>query len=348
MARIRFEEQLKDAPLDLRGFDRPRALIETIDEDLTPLLDLVQRPVISARQFTAQQILQLARLSARFETQPQFTTRPLTGKILISAFYEPSTRTRLSFESAWHRLGGDIMSITDSASTGIAKGESLYDIGEMLNSYGDLVVLRDSRSESVYEMAESLRIPIVNGGNGIDEHPTQALADIYALLKWRPTMCRQDGEDAPLRLGIVGVPGRMRTVRSLLLLLANFASALDEIVVISEEDEPFAEGQRAELQEMGLKLRVTDRFHKELPNLDVVYQNAILWTGDDYEELGVKFRLDAESPLKHDAIILHPLARGPELSADLDGTVHNWYFAQARGAVFVRMALLATILKIFV
>ena len=347
-ARISFDEQLKDAPLDLRGFDRPRALIETIGEDLTPLLDLVQRPVISARQFTAQQILQLARLSARFETQPQFTTRPLTGKILISAFYEPSTRTRLSFESAWHRLGGDIMSITDSASTGIAKGESLHDIGEMLNSYGDLVVLRDSRSESVYEMAESLRIPIVNGGNGIDEHPTQALADVYALLKWHPTMCQQDGEHVPIRLGIVGVPGKMRTVRSLLLLLANFATALDEIVVVSDEDDPFAEGQREELQERGLKLRVTDRFEEELPNLDVVYQNAILWTGDDYEELGVKFRLDGKSPLKKDAIILHPLARGPELSGDLDGTVHNWYFAQARGAVFVRMALLATILKIFV
>lgn len=348
MARIRFEEQLKDAPLDLRGFDRPRALIEAIDEDLTPLLDLVQRPVISARQFTAPQILQLARLSARFETQPQFTTRPLTGKILISAFYEPSTRTRLSFESAWHRLGGDIMSITDSASTGIAKGESLRDIGEMLNNYGDLVVLRDSRDESVYEMAESLRIPIVNGGNGFDEHPTQALADVYALLKWRPTMCRDDAKDAPIRLGIVGVPGRMRTVRSLLLLLTNFKTALDEVVVISDEKEPFAEGQREELQDRGLKLRVSDRFDDELPKLDVVYQNAILWTGEDYEELGVKFRLDAESPLKQEAIILHPLARGPELSLDLDGTLHNWYFAQARGAVFVRMALLATILKIFV
>lgn len=346
-ARVRFEEQLKDAPLDLRGFDRPRALIEAIGEDLTPLLDLVKRPVISARQFTAEQILQLARLSARFETQPQFTTRPLTGKILISAFYEPSTRTRLSFESAWHRLGGDIMSITDSASTGIAKGESLHDIGEMLNNYGDLVVLRDSRDESVYEMAESLRIPIVNGGNGCDEHPTQALADVYALLKWRPAMCGQD-DGRLIRLGIVGVPGRMRTVRSLLLLLSNFASVLDEIVVVSDETEPFAEGQREELEEKGLRLRVSDRFDDELPMLDVVYQNAILWTGEDYEELGVKFRLDASSPLKKEAIILHPLARGPELSADLDDTVHNWYFAQARGAVFVRMALLATILKIFV
>lgn len=347
-ARIRLEDQLEDAPLDLRGFDQPRALIEAIDEDLTPLLDLVKRPVISARQFTGEQILQLARLSARFETQPQLTTRPLTGKILISAFYEPSTRTRLSFESAWHRLGGDIMSITDSASTGIAKGESLQDIGEMLNNYGDLVVLRDSNENSVYEMAESLRIPIISGGNGCDEHPTQALADIYALLKWRPAICKGTNSELPIRFGVIGVPGRMRTVRSLLLLLCNFTAALDEVVVLSDEDEPFAEGQLEELTEKGLNIRVTDRFDEELPTLDVVYQNAILWTGSEYEELGVKFRLDAKAPLKSTAIILHPLARGPELAGDLDETVHNWYFAQARGAVFIRMALLATILKVFV
>lgn len=347
-ARVILEDQLEDAPLDLRGFDRPRALIDAIDENLTPLLDLVKRPVISARQFTGDQILQLARLSAKFETQPQLTTRPLTGKILISAFYEPSTRTRLSFESAWHRLGGDIMSITDSASTGIAKGESLRDIGEMLNNYGDLVVLRDSKADSVYEMAESLRIPIISGGNGCDEHPTQALADIYALLKWRPSICNGADGEVPIRFGIVGVPGKMRTVRSLLLLLRNFAHALHEVVVISDEEEPFADGQREELEASGLKIRVTDEFEKELPKLDVVYQNAILWTGSDYEELGVKFRLHAALPLKPHAIVLHPLARGPELSTDLDNTSHNWYFAQARGAVFIRMALLATILKVFV
>jgi aspartate carbamoyltransferase catalytic subunit len=347
-ARAILEDQLEDAPLDLRGFDRPRALIDAIEENLTPLLDLVKRPVISARQFTGEQILQLARLSARFETQPQLTTRPLTGKILISAFYEPSTRTRLSFESAWHRLGGDIMSITDSASTGIAKGESLRDIGEMLNNYGDLVVLRDSNANSVYDMAESLRIPIISGGNGYDEHPTQALADIYALLKWRPSICNGGMTDAPIRFGFIGVPGKMRTVRSLLLLLRNFTHALDEIVVISDEKEPFAEGQLEELTESGLRIRVSDKFEEELPKLDVVYQNAILWTGSDYEELGVKFRLHASSPLRPHAVILHPLARGPELSCDLDNTVHNWYFAQARGAVFIRMALLATILKVFV
>lgn len=345
----RLKQQLGEQPLDTQGFDRPRALVKAIDEDLAPLLDLVQRPIVSASQFSRDQIMQLARLAARFETQPQMITRPLTGKILISAFYEPSTRTRLSFESAWHRLGGDIMSITDPASTGIAKGESLYDIGEMLNHYGDLVVLRDSDEKSVYEMLESLRIPIINAGNGIDEHPTQALADIYALLKWKPGFfCKPEiDESDKVRIGIVGVPGRMRTVRSLLTMLGLFSHAISEIVLISEEEDPFSDGQRAELEEAGLNIRLSSSLDSELHELDVVYINTIAWVGDDYEELGSRYKLDRQSPLKPEAIILHPLARGAELDPGLDDTPHNWYFAQARGAVFMRMALLSSILKSF-
>ena len=344
----RLHEPLDKHHLDTQGFERPRELLNHIDEDLTPLLSLAQRPVVSARQFNREQLVQLSRLAARYETQPQLITRPLTGKILISAFYEPSTRTRLSFESAWHRLGGDIMSITDPASTGIAKGESLYDVGEMLNHYGDLVVLRDSDANAVYEMLESLRIPIINGGNGSDEHPTQAMADIYTLLKWRPSLCNADVDPGQrIHIGIIGVPGRMRTVRSLLSFLALFASAIKEVVIISDEKQPFSKGQREELDKAGLKLRVSTALNKELPKLDVVYINAIAWLGDDYEEMGRRYRLDKSSPLKEDAIILHPLARGRELQRDLDDTSHNWYFAQARGAVFVRMALLSSILKSF-
>ena len=345
----RLNKQLEEQPLDTQGFDRPRALVKAIDEDLAPLLDLVQRPIVSASQFSRDQIMQLARLAARFETQPQMITRPLTGKILISAFYEPSTRTRLSFESAWHRLGGDIMSITDPASTGIAKGESLYDIGEMLNHYGDLVVLRDSDEKSVYEMLESLRIPIINAGNGIDEHPTQALADIYALLKWKPGFfCKPDiDESDKVRIGVVGVPGRMRTVRSLLTMLGLFSHAISELVLISDEENPFSDGQRTELEETGLNIRLASSLDSELPGLDVVYINTIAWVGDDYEELGSRYKLDSNSPLKPEAIILHPLARGAELDRSLDDTPHNWYFAQARGAVFMRMALLSSILKSF-
>lgn len=344
----RLQKALDRDPLDLHGFERPRALMKEIDEDLTPLLDLVQRPILSARQFSLEQLRQLARLAARFETQPQLSTRPLTGKILITAFYEPSTRTRLSFESAWHRLGGDIMSITDPESTGIAKGESLQDIGEMLSNYGDLIVLRDNKENSVYEMLESSRIPIINGGNGLDEHPTQALADIYALLKWRPAMAQPDRQEhEPVRIAVIGVPGRMRTIRSLLLLLAHFVTAIREVVIITDEDQPFSEGQLEELTEKGLEIRVAREMERELPEMDVVYMNSILWVGDNYEELGTKFRLDASSPLKTDAIVLHPLARGKELSRQLDHTPHNWYFAQARGAVFIRMALLSTLLRTF-
>ncbi len=341
-------DPLQEQPLDIQGFEQPRALLERIPEDLTPLLDLVKRPVVSAAQFNREQLLQLARLASRYETQPQLIVRPLTGKILISAFYEPSTRTRLSFESAWHRLGGDIMSITDPASTGIAKGESLHDIGEMLNHYGDLVVLRDSNENAVYEMLESLRIPIVNGGNGTDEHPTQAMADIYALLKWRPDLCDGQIETTQrIRFGIVGVPGVMRTVRSLLILMSRFAPAFEEVVIITDEATPFAAGQREELESAGLKFRFTADMDAELPNLDVVYINNIAWVGDDYRELGSQYRLDETSPLKPGAAVLHPLARGDELARTLDDTPHNWYFAQARGAVFMRMALLSTILRSF-
>ena len=344
----RLQEPVEKHILDTQGFERPRELLDHIEEDLTPLLSLAQRPVVSARQFNREQLTQLARLAARYETQPQLITRPLTGKILISAFYEPSTRTRLSFESAWHRLGGDIMSITDPASTGIAKGESLYDVGEMLNHYGDLVVLRDSDANAVYEMLESLRIPIINGGNGSDEHPTQAMADIYTLLKWRPTLCTSDIDPTQrIHIGIIGVPGRMRTVRSLLSLLSLFANAIKEVLIISDEKQPFGKGQREELEKAGLNLRIATNLKKELPKLDVVYINTIAWLGDDYEELGSRYRLDKASPLNEDAIILHPLARGQELQRELDATPHNWYFAQARGAVFMRMALLSSILKVF-
>lgn len=346
---LQLNKPLGDHPLDTQGFESPRELMDAVAEDLVPLLDLAHRPVISARQFNRDQLIQISRLAARYETQPNRITRPLTGKILISAFYEPSTRTRLSFESAWHRLGGDIMSITDPKTTGIAKGESLYDVGEMLSHYGDLVVLRASDARAVYEMLEGLRIPIVNGGNGTDEHPTQAMADIYAMLKAHPELAtpEQMSEQQKLRIGIIGVPGRMRTVRSLLLFLTLFAPGIAEVVIVSDQADPFDPKQREELEQEGLNIRVQRELQKELPNLDVVYINAIAWVDDSFETLGMEYRLHADSPLKPGAMIMHPLARGEELDRNLDNTPFNWYFAQARGAVFVRMALLSAILKTY-
>lgn len=328
------------------GIEHPLSLIKHVPEDTACLLELANHSVVSARQFTPEQIIQLCRLAAKHESMPQQQRRPLVGKILISAFYEPSTRTRLSFESAWHRLGGDIMSITDPNSTGIAKGESYGDVAEMLNNYGDLVVLRDSNKDAIYAMLDSLRIPIVNAGNGTDEHPTQALADIYTLFKWRPyLMDNEANRNKPVKMGIIGVPGKMRTVRSLLYLMSLFPNSFDEIVIITKEDDVFADNQRENYTELGLNITVTSDFNKVLPTLDVIYINSIAWVGDSYEEIGQEFALNANSNLKSGAIVLHPLARGKELDTSLDKTPHNWYFSQARGAVFIRMALLTCLVQ---
>ena len=333
-----FERGLPDA----YGNAHPKALLKFIEEDGDILKALTSQHIISSDQFNRDVILQLFRLAAKYESNPQRFSTPLQGKLLISAFYEPSTRTRLSFESAWHRLGGDIMSITDRTTTGIAKGESLQDVAEMFNNYGDCVVLRDSDENSIKYMMESLRIPIINAGNGIDEHPTQALADLYTIFKWRPSLLNIVMDNQKVRIGIIGVPNKMRTVRSLLKLLAHFSDFIKDIIIIHSEDNDqiFDEGQKDQLEEAGVPIFVSKNLDESLPHLDIVYINAIAWVDDDAETFGDKFQLNRNSPLKREAIILHPLARGDELSTDLDRTPHNWYFAQARGAVFLRMALL--------
>ena len=339
-ARIRSRERP-----DVQGDAHPKQLLRTIIEDGDHLLPLERQHILSADQFSAVTLLQLFRLAAKYEANPRRFSTPLQGKILVSAFYEPSTRTRLSFESAWHRLGGDIMSITDRSTTGIAKGESLGDVGEMFNNYADCVVLRDTREESLMEMRDSLRIPIINAGNGMDEHPTQAMSDIYTIFKWRPELVdRELPEDKKIKIGIIGVPDKMRTVRSLLKIFTIFSHAFSHVYVFNDKGEADGDANNGvieECRERGLNvIPAGDRFDELVSELDVIYINAIAWTGDDFETYGTNFRLNLDTPFKEDAIVLHPLARGEELSTDLDHTRFNWYFAQARGAVFLRMALL--------
>jgi aspartate carbamoyltransferase catalytic subunit len=341
---------------DVYGNAHPQALLEAIREHGQALQALSNQHVISSNQFDAQVLLQLFRLAAKFESNLDRYIRynsPLSGKLLINAFYEPSTRTRLSFASAWHRLGGATITITDRSTTGMAKGESLADIAEMFNNYGDCVVLRDSRADSIVQMMEGLRIPIINAGNGIDEHPTQAMADLYTMFKWRPELIDRDLDpELAVTIGVVGIPNRMRTVRSLLRSLARFPATVRELILFhepgldpEEEGAFFDPGQLEELQNAGLCISTSDDLQGRLPELDVIYINAIAWIGDDYEVHGRSFRLTADLPFKPGAIILHPLARGPELSTCLDHTPHNWYFAQARGAVFIRMALLTCMVE---
>ena len=329
---------------DVYGNAHPKNLLRAIQEDGDHLGKITNRHIYSADQFDPESLLQLFRLAAKYEANPDRFSTSLQGQILISAFYEPSTRTRLSFESAWHRLGGDIMSITDRSTTGLAKGESLADVGEMFNNYGDCVVLRDTNADSVRNMMSALRIPIINAGNGTDEHPTQALADLYTILKWRPALI--DGNERA-NLCVIGLPSKMRTVRSLLKLIALFPQCFSQVTIVNDKsrEEMFDSGQLNQLVEAGVNVHTSDNLNEVLPDADIVYINAIAWEGNSFNQYGNQYHIDSSSPLKKDAIILHPLARGAELSASLDNTSHNWYFAQARGAVFLRQALLTCLVR---
>jgi len=317
-----------------------RNLFEDNPVELGSLRPLEGQSSLSARDLSRQTIIELAKLAAileHFEIAPYHL---LDGKIATTAFFEASTRTRLSFESAVLRLDGKVLSIPIGNVTAVKKGESLEDIGEMFNAYCDLVIMRHTETDSMERIRHNLRVPLINAGNGSGEHPTQALADWYALLKWKPSLADDDASGPPLNLGILGTPGSMRAVKSFLLMSLLFPRKIASVTVISEMADPFGAELIDDIRNAGIQFYVTNDINEALPTLDVIYMNSIAFLGDSYKALDSRYKLDSDSNLKKDAVILHPLSRLDELSASLDGTSHNLYFSQAHGAVFVRQALL--------
>ncbi|MCA9266319.1 MAG: hypothetical protein KDA60_20805, partial [Planctomycetales bacterium] len=311
-----------------------------------PLNDLAGQSILHPRQFDRETISALAQLAALLETRNVEMDKPLDGKIAITAFFEASTRTRLSFESAVLRLDGKVLSVPDGQVTGIAKGESLADIGEMFNTYGDVVIMRHPETESIEEISRNLQRPLINAGNGSGHHPTQALIDWYTLLKWRPELLDEDcPRDRKVHLGIIGTPGSMRAVKSFLRLSLMFTGAVERITLISEMADPVGLDLTEPIEESPIPIDVTNDAREVLPLLDVIYVNSIAFLGDSYRNLDSRYKLDLNSDLKEDAVIMHPLARNDELSEELDNSPHNLYFAQAAGAVFLRQALLVSVLN---
>ncbi len=325
----------------------PEALLDSEQGrvDRAPLDGLAGKSILNPRQFDRRTIVALSQLAARLETRNVEMDKPLDGKIAITAFFEPSTRTRLSFESAVQRLDGKVLSVPDGQVTGIAKGESLADIGEMFNTYGDVVIMRHPVTESIDEIRRNLQRPLINAGNGSGHHPTQALIDWYALLKWRPELRLPNcPESARIHLGIIGTPGSMRAVKSFLRLSLMFLGAVKKITLISELADPVGLDLTEPIEQSPIPIDITNDAQDVLPHLDVIYVNSIAFLGDSYRNLDSRYKLDGSSQLKSDAVIMHPLARNEELSVELDDTPHNLYFAQAAGAVFLRQALLAAVL----
>ncbi|WP_442506397.1 aspartate/ornithine carbamoyltransferase family protein [Novipirellula sp. SH528] len=313
--------------------------------DREALEALAGQSILNPRQFDRRTVIAIAQLAAVLEMRNVEIDKPLDGKIAITAFFEASTRTRLSFESAVQRLDGKVLSVPDGQVTGVAKGESLADIGEMFNTYGDVVIMRHPDTNSMDEIRRNLQRPLINAGNGSGHHPTQALIDWYSLLKWRPELAVENcPEDRRVHLGIIGTPGSMRAVKSFLRLSLMFTNSVKRITLISEMADPVGLDLTEPIEESPIPIDITNDVQEVLPHLDVVYVNSIAFLGDSYRNLDGRYKLDRSSNLKPGSVIMHPLARNDELSEDLDETEHNLYFAQAAGAVFVRQALLTAVL----
>ncbi len=323
----------------------PRELLDAHDREIDfALLDaFAGRSVVSAWDLSREEVVEQAKLAALLESTRVEMRKPLDGKIVITAFFEPSTRTRLSFESAIERLDGKVLSVPDGQHTGAAKGESLGDIGEMFNTYGDAVVMRHTKTAAVDEIRVNLTRPLVNAGNGSGHHPSQALLDWYAIFKWRPQLSLPSpSESDRIHIAIVGTPGNMRAVKSFLHVALKFPEAVRQITVVSEMADPFGSGLRPEIDASRVPVRVAHNLGA-LEDLDIIYMNSIALLGDSYKQLDSKFCLTSASGLDPKTVVMHPLARRDELDTSLDATNHNLYFAQAAGAVFSRQALLVSV-----
>lgn len=346
MVEPKFEEG--ENPLDSKGlYPNPEGLLNSAKIDMSVLQKLVGKSVVSINQFDKEMILEICKLAAFLESKEISSSHPLDGKLVITAFFEPSTRTRLSFESAVLRLDGKIISIPGKDSTGVAKGESLADIGEMFNAYGDIVVMRHTETDSIERLQKNLRLPLINAGNGTGEHPTQSMADWFAILKWKPQLGRKIGKNEKIHLGIIGTPGTMRAVNSFLRMSLLFKDGIRKISLISEMADPLGDELKQKIADSGIDYEITDNINAMIQDLDVIYMNSITYLGDSYQSLDKRFKLNKDSKLKEGAVVLHPLARLDELDPNLDSSTHNLYFTQAHGAVFVRQALFISILNRF-
>jgi len=268
--------------------------------------------------------------------------RSLAGRILATIFYEPSTRTRLSFESAMLRLGGQVISTENAREFSSAiKGESIEDTVRIVSGYADAIVIRHYEQGAAARAASVSRVPILNAGDGPGEHPTQALLDLYTI---RHELGRMDG----LRIALVGDLRFGRTARSLALLTCLTEDS--ELIFVSPPEVPMGNDIRRTLDANSVKYRDEPDLSGVLQDVDVVYQTRIqkerFATPEEYEAARGVYVLDQSSydRLNPSAIVLHPLPRVDEISTDVDADPRSAYFRQAHNGVFIRMALLESVI----
>ena len=303
--------------------------------------EFFQKDVISVRDFDKQKLeLIFDSTNKIMNVKPKDRREIGRGKTLGYLFYEPSTRTRLSFEAAIASIGGTSFGISNISSSSTQKGESLADTVRIMSIYSDILVLRHPLDGSSRFAAEISQKPVINGGSGTEEHPTQAIQDLFTIKKEKKKI---DG----LKIGIVGDLKYGRTVYSLLYALSNYDV---DVHLISPESLKIRSDSTYEIKKRLSFTESTD-LEEYIDDLDVIYVTRIQKERFPDEEEYVKVKgsyvigLDITKKMKDDAIILHPLPRLDEISADVDKTKHAKYFKQAEYGMYTRAALLGLILN---
>lgn len=260
----------------------------------------------------------------------------LKGKILASCFFEPSTRTRLSFEAAMHRLGGSVIGFSDTGTTSVKKGETLFDTMKVVGSYADIVVIRHPEEGAANLAALATNKPVINAGDGSNEHPTQTLIDLFTIQE-----CQ--GKIDNLQIAIAGDLKYGRTIHSLCLALANYAVHLH---FISDENLMLPEEILSQLKKGGVPISFHKKLDAVIPKVDILYMSRIQRERIKNIELSTSCQLKLKQleRAKKNLRILHPLPRVGEIDERIDETDYAAYFLQAANGVPIRMALLALLL----
>ena len=300
------------------------------------------RHVIESQQFSRDLLEEIFERTDAIRREPHLYAGRLQGRVLAALFYEPSTRTRLSFEAAMLRLGGRTMG-TDNARefSSTAKGETLEDTIRIVAGYADVIVLRHHEQGAAKRAAQVSDVPVINAGDGPGQHPTQALLDLYTI---RDEIGRVDG----ITVAMVGDLANGRTVRSLAYLLSKFRDV--QVVFVAPAEVAMGDDIKRHLDENGVGWGEEPDLDAVLPVADVVYQTRIqkerFSTEEEYGAVKGVYVIDAAAmrKLRPEAVVMHPLPRVDEITTEVDADPRAAYFRQARNGLHIRMSLLEMVL----
>lgn len=296
------------------------------------------KSLVSITDYSKAEYLKILEVAADFERNSYQNL--LNGKVLGTLFFEPSTRTRLSFESAINRLGGKVIGFSDSSTSSVTKGETLYDTIKVVSNYAELLVMRHPLEGSARYASEISKVPIINAGDGANQHPTQTLLDLYSIFKTQ-------GRLENLNIYMVGDLKYGRTVHSLLMALSFFNA---KFYFIAPDELKMPNEYKMYLDKLGLKYEEYKDINETINEADIVYMTRVqkerFSDPIEYERTKNVYVLKSEM-LKHTKPgmkVLHPLPRVNEIDVEVDLSPYAYYFEQTENGVYVRQAIISLIM----